>query len=140
MTSAPQFVRFTAPFWFGLEGYHDELGEVEIEVDDAGCQTLTHVPEPATDVPYVGVVHTGSVLPVTGFDERSGTVTVRLPAPWNEEQDGLPFEPDIIVAADGQDEPPRIEEVSATRARELFPDDFHPLTQDDLDRWAAEEG
>lgn len=140
MTSAPQFVRFTAPFWFGLQGYLDELSEVEIEYGDDGRQTLVHVPEPATDVPYVGVVHTGSVLPVSSFDEARSLVAVRLPAPWNEVQDGLPFEPDIIVAADGQGEAPQIEEVSVTRARELFPDDFQPLTQDDLDRWAAEEG
>lgn len=139
MASEPEFVRFVSPFWFALEGYIDELAEVEIEVDDAGRQILVDVPVPSADVPYVGVVHSGSVLPVAAVDTTSSTITVRLPAPWNQNQEGLPSDPGIVVVVDNQGDAPQIEEVSVERARELFPDDFHPLTQEDLDRWAAEE-
>jgi hypothetical protein len=139
MASEPAFVRFVSPFWFGLEGYLDELAEVEIEIDDAGRQILVSAPAPSADVPYVGVVHSGSVLPVVAVDTASSTVTVRLPAPWNQNQEGLPLDPDVVVVVDEQGDAPQIEEVSVERARELFPDDFRPLTQEDLDRWAAEE-
>jgi hypothetical protein len=138
MTSPPRFVRFTAPFWFGMQGYFDEQDGTMVDVDETGRQVFVGVGTVEPDVPYVGVVHTGSVLPVASFDDELASVTVRLPAPWSEHQEGLPFTPEVIVAVEEQGEPPQIEAVTYGRARELFPDEFNPLTQDDLDSWAQE--
>jgi hypothetical protein len=139
MAAGPRFVRFTSPFWFGMQGYFDEQDGTVVNFTDDGRQILVGVGEVGPDVLYVGVVHSGSVLPVSRFDDETQSVTVRLPEPWSEDQEGLPFEPDVVVAAESQDEPPRIEALTQTRAREMFPGEFDPLTQDELHRWAAEE-
>ncbi|WP_018186308.1 hypothetical protein [Microbacterium sp. 77mftsu3.1] len=138
MTSSPRFVRFTAPFWFALQGYDEEAESEEIDYTDDG-PVLVRQGTVNPDVPYVGVVHAGSVLPVSSFDKANESVTVRLPAPWNTDQEGIPLWPDVIVPADGQDGVPAIEEVGVERARELFPDQFQPVTQDQLDAWADED-
>ena len=140
MTDAPRFVRFTSPFWFGMQGYFDEQDGTAIDITDDGRPVLVSVGEVDPGVPYVGVVHTGSVLPVARFNAEASIVAVRLPKPWDEVQDGLPFgDPAVIVPVDAQDEEPRIEAVAHARAREIFPGEFEPATQDDLDRWADED-
>ena len=137
MTDAPRFVRFMSPFWFGMQGYFDEQDGTVIDITGDGRPVLVSGGEVNPGVPYVGVVHTGSVLPVAAFDAKASIVAVRLPKPWDEVQDGLPLDdPAVIVAADSQDAEPRVEAVAHARAREIFPGEFEPATQDDLDRWA----
>lgn len=138
MTDAPRFVRFESPFWFAMQGYDDEQMGLQIDITPEGRQILLAAGEVPDDVPYVGVVHTDSVLPVSFFDADSKTVAVRLPKPWDETQEGIPLVPGILAPADEQGEPPHIEAVSYARARELFPEEFRPVTQDDLDAWADE--
>jgi hypothetical protein len=87
-----------------------------------------------------GVVRPGSVLPAYAFDERFQTVSVWLPEPWLQDENGLPLhDASVLVPADTQDAPPVIDTLTRAQAVELFPGEFDVLTQDDLDRWAAED-
>lgn len=121
ITSAPRFVKFTSPFWFGMYGYFDDQDSTVVDFTDDGRQVLMQAGIAPDDVAYAGVVHTDSVLPVAHFDESTSTVAVRIPSPWDEVHDGLPFVPQVIVTVGAQHDPPRVEGVSFARARELFP-------------------
>ena len=112
VVAVPRFVRFESPFWFGLAGYES------VVLTDAGFS------EPDPSVPFIGVVHAGSVLPVAAFDADEEMVSVQLPDPWGSVQDGLPFWPEVIVPVDEQGEPPRIDELSWEKAQVMFPGDF----------------
>ncbi len=112
VTAVPRFVQFESPFWFGLAGYES------VVLTDDGFS------EPDASLPFIGVVHTGSVLPVADFDAIEEVVSVRLPAPWNSVQDGIPLWPDVIAPVDAQGEPPRIEELTSEQAEEMFPGAF----------------
>ena len=107
---APAFVRFEAPFWFALDGLVAELNDEEV--------TAT------AEARYVGVVQPGSVAEVTERDERFGTVTVRLPAPWSEEHSGIPLQPEIITAQPANDGTFRVDVLNREQARAMFPGDF----------------
>lgn len=140
MTAGPAFVRFTSPFWFGLQGYFAQQDGTVVETDLHGRQILVAVGEVDDDEPFVGVVRPGSVLPVYAYDERFQTVSVWLPEPWLQDEIGLPLhDASRLVPADEQDAPPVIEVLTRAQAVDLFPGDFDVLTQDDLDRWAAED-
>lgn len=140
MATGPAFVRFTSPFWFGLQGYFAQQDGTVVTLDENNRQVLVAVGEVNESEPYIGVVRPGSVLPVYAFDERFQMVSVVLPEPWSQDENGLPLDdPSVLVPADAQDAPPVIDTLTRAEAMNLFPGEFDELTQDDLDRWAAED-
>lgn len=122
-----------------MEGHLQEQDGTIYDYDADGREILVQVGEVNPDEPYIGLVHPESVLPVEYFDAESNSVAVRLPEPWSEVQEGIPLAPDVIIAVAGQEEPPRIETLTQSQAREMFPVEFEPLTQDKLDRLWAED-
>lgn len=111
------FVRFEAPFWFGLDGY------------------LKHVNgEPFSPTePYIGVVEAGSVLPVDARDLNTNTVAVRLPPGWGAPQEGIPLIASVLTEVSAQVETPRVKSLTVDAARRRFPHTFDELEDKEFD-------
>lgn len=113
----PTFVRFEAPFWFGLDGYLKDINGEEFSPGE----------------PYIGVVEPGSVLPVDSQDPSTKTVAVRLPPGWGAPQGGIPLVVCVLTKASAQAEPPAITSLTVDVARDRFPGEFDPLRSDEWD-------
>lgn len=132
-----RFLRFDEHTWVSLEGHLNQPDPYEMRVDANGNDVWAisaDLTPPAPDVDFVLAIGPGTVLPILR-DDHYGHVVVMLPEPWSFET-RFPTDVDELTLADTAG-PIILEAITYERAREVFPGQFEPPTQEDLDELNA---